>query len=118
MLVKKAITILLFAGSVQTLFAQSSQSLSSQAIDSLRNEFETTHNDTLHLILVNQLRYNYFFVHPNLDSALFYSEQVLTMAQKLKYRIDEAYSLDLIGDVMNYMHSQNTLETFFKGVSI
>lgn len=94
------------------------QSLSPQTIDSLRNDLKETQNDTLRLVLFTQLRYNYFFVNTNLDSALFYSKQVLRMAQKLKYKIDEAYGLDLMGDVMNLQHNESTLETFFRGVKI
>ena len=94
-------------------------SLSQEApIDSLKHEFESTSNDTLKLVLVNQLRYFYFFEKGNLDSALVYSKQLLPLTQKLNYKIDEAYAMDLIADIMNYQNNQKTLETFFKGVEI
>jgi uncharacterized membrane protein len=104
---------------VQLLSAQVNQSTILQAtIDSLKQELTTTQNDTLRLVLANALRYNYFFKNGNFDSALVYSKQVLALAQKLGYRIEEAYGWDLVGDILSFKHDQNTLQTFFNGVKI
>jgi two-component system NtrC family sensor kinase len=119
MALKKLIIILFFAGSIQMPSAQTSQSVYGRTtIDSLKYELGTTQNDTLRLVLFAQLRYNYFFINTNLDSAMFYSKQVLSLTQKLKYKIDEAYAWDMIGDIMNLQNNESTLETFFKGVKI
>ncbi len=87
-------------------------------MDSLKHELAATKNDTLRLVLANQLRYDYFFGNGHVDSALVYSKLVLALTQKLGYKIDEAYACDLVGDILNYQHHQNTLEMFFRGVTI
>jgi hypothetical protein len=104
---------------LQLLSAQvSSPPAKLSTIDSLKNELNTTSNDTLRLVLANELRFNYFFKTANFDSTLTYSKLIFTLAQKLHLKIDEAYALDLIGDVLNYQHNPNTLQTFFNGVKI
>ncbi|HVK97224.1 MAG TPA: ATP-binding protein [Flavisolibacter sp.] len=115
----KLISIFIFAASVQHAFAQDIPYYTKQTtIDSLKHQLQSTKNDTLQLVLVNELRYNYFFGMGNFDSALVYSKKVYAFAQQLGYKIDEAYALDLIGDILNFQHSEHTLETLFKGVQI
>src|SRR4051794_2458288 len=89
-----------------------------RTIDSLKQALLATRNDTLRLVLANELRYDYFLVNTNLDSALTYSRQVFDLAHRLDYKIDEAYALDMTGDLLNFQHNENTLETFFKGIKI
>ena len=104
----------------QMVHAQESLLIKPKNIDSLKIELNKTQNDTLRLVLLNHLRLNYFFVPATaqFDSALVYSQQLLLVAQKLNYKIDEAYALDCIGDVMSFLHNQNTLKAFFQGVKI
>src|SRR4051812_17691048 len=105
--------------SAPLLYAQSPHLVTGeQTIDSLKNELARTENDTLRLVLFSQLRYNYFFVNTDMDSILLYSKLFLQTAQKLSYKIDEAYGWDLVADVMNFQQNAHTLETFFKGVKI
>jgi len=118
---KQSIVILFFILSVKIVSAQFNSYFATQStIDSVKAIVSKTKNDTLQLVLFNQLRSAYFFSQNvfNADSALLYSERLLVIAQKLHYKIDEAYALDCIGDVMNYLHNQNTLDRFFKGVKI
>ncbi len=116
---KPIVILLCLLCSIQSLSAQIKLPASQQVpIDSLKRELQSTTNDTLKLVLLNQLRYFYFFAQGNLDSAFVYSKQFLLFTQKLGYKIDEAYALDLVGDIMNYQHNPGTLETFFKGIKI
>ena len=115
---KNLIVLLFWTGFLQTLCGQTSEPVSRLLIiDSLKYELQKTQNDTLKLVLTNQIRYHYFF-SGNFDSTLVYSNLFLPLTQKLGYKIDEAYAYDLIGDVLSFKHSQGTLETFFKGVKI
>jgi signal transduction histidine kinase len=117
--VNKFILLLFFACSALLPAAQQGQSVSGQqAIDSLQHELAQTKNDTLRLVLFSHLRYNYFFVNTNLDSTFHYSKLILQIAQKLNYKIDEAHAWNLVGDVMNFLQNEHTLEAFFKGVKI
>ena len=101
------------------LFAQITSITSEQrTIDSLKQALLATSNDTLRLVLANELRYNYFLVNTNYDSTLIYSTQVYDLAHILGYKIDEAYALDMIGDILDFQHNENTLETLFRGVKI
>ncbi len=119
MYLKKVLTIFALICSVHILFAQITPIRPEQrTIDSLKQALFTTTNDTLRLVLTNELRYNYFKVNTNFDSTLIYSRQVFALAHRLGYKIDEAYALDMIGDILNFQHNENTLETFFKGVKI
>ncbi len=116
---KRILTIFAFVCSIQAAFAQITTTDPLQhTIDSLKQELQVTTNDTLRLVLANELHYNYLFKKFNYDSALVYSKQSFTLAHKLGYRIDEAYALDMIGDILNFQHNEHTLETFFDGVKI
>jgi tetratricopeptide (TPR) repeat protein len=115
---KKLLLIFVFACSVQIPFAQVILPVGPATIDSLKAELKKTSNDTLRLVLVNELRFNYFFGKGDFDSALVYSKQVLGLAQKMGYKIDEAYAYDLLADIFNFQHHDQTLETFFRGIKI
>jgi signal transduction histidine kinase len=117
--VKRVLTILVVICSFQALFAQTAPVKPEQSnLESLKQAFLATTNDTLRLVLANDLRNNYFFKNINYDSTLFYSRQVVTLAHKLGYKIDEAYGLDVTGYVLNLQKNEHTLETFFKGIKI
>jgi len=116
---KKVLIIFVIICSVQVLFAQITPNRPKQRhIDSLKQALLASTNDTLRLVLANELGYNYLMVNTNLDSTLIYSRQVFALAHRLGYKIDEAYALDMIGSILNFQHNENTLETFFKGVKI
>ena len=110
---KKVLNIFIIICSVQVSFAQITPVQPKQTtIDSLKQALSATTNDTLRLVLSNELRYNYFLVNTNYDSTLIYSRQVCALAHRLGYKIDEAYALDMIGDILNFQYNENTLETF------
>jgi two-component system NtrC family sensor kinase len=116
---KKVLTIIAFIYSVQIALAQiTSIDPQQRIIDSLKQELQATTNDTLRLVLANELHYIYLLKRINYDSAIVYSKQSFALAHELGYKIDEAYALDMIGDILNLQHNEHTLETFFKGVKI
>ncbi len=60
-------------------------------IDSLKHEVEISENDTLklfHLILLHQA-----YEETKPDSALYYAKNELTLARKLKLRLNEAIAI-------------------------
>ena len=73
-------------------------------LDSLHHEFITSNNDTVRLDLANILWEYYIEVKP--DSALYFGEQQLILAKKLKLKLDEAMALNMMGfaleDIGNY----------------
>ena len=68
---KKALAISALIFSVQILIAQISPVKPEQrTIDSLKQALSATTNDTLRLVLTNQLRHNYFLLNTNFDGAI------------------------------------------------
>src|SRR4051794_12713431 len=111
--------MILFLGcSVQPLLAQDLPLSQSISIDSLKQALQSTANDTLRMVLTNNIQNYYFISNSNLDSALFYSEQFLQLTQKLHYRIDEAYAYDATGLYMSFLAHPQTLQTLLEGVRI
>ena len=115
---KKLISILVLACSVQRLSAQDLPSSQSVPIDSLKQALRSTTNDTLRMVLTNNIQNYYFISNNNLDSALFYSKEFLQLTQKLHYKIDEAYAYDAMGLYMSFLAHPQTLGTLFKGIRI
>jgi tetratricopeptide (TPR) repeat protein len=115
---KKLIIIFVFACSVQRLLAQDLPFSQAAPVDSLKQALHATTNDTLRMVLANNIQNYYYFVNSNLDSAIFYSKQFLQLTQKLHYRIDEAYAYDVVGIYMSFLPHPQTLETLLKGVRI
>ena len=111
---KNLIVLLFWTGFLQTLCGQTSEPVSRLLIiDSLKYELQKTQNDTLKLVLTNQIRYHYFF-SGNFDSTLVYSNLFLPLTQKLGYKIDEAYAYDLIGDVLSLSIAKAHSKLFLK----
>ncbi len=115
---KKLITIFVLACSVQQLSAQDLPFSQAAPVDSLKQALHATTNDTLRMVLANNIQNYYYFVNGNLDSAIFYAKQFLQLTQKLPYRIDEAYAYDVVGIYMSFVPDPQTLETLLKGVRI
>ena len=86
-------------------------------IDSLKHELDTTQNDTLRLVLLTTLSGKYLFNY-KFDSALNYARRQLTLSHKLHFKIDEAYTFDIIGVCMTHLDDPQTLDFFFKGISL
>ena len=116
---KKLIAIFILACSFQRLSAQELLSSQPSHIDSLKQALHATTNDTLRMVLTNNIQLYYYFNHnDNVDSNLFYSKQFVQLTQKLHYRLDEAYGYDVLGIWMRERVHPQTLETLLKGVRI
>ncbi len=110
-------TIFALACSVQRLSAQVLPTSQSMPIDSLRQALQSTTNDTLRMVLTNNIHNYYFILNSNLDSALFYSKQFLQLTQKLDYKIDEAYAYDAMGLYMSFLAHPQTLQTLLTHIA-
>ena len=62
-----------------------------QYLDSLKNELAISENDTIKLIRLRNITRIYSEMYP--DSALFYSEKLLELSQKLNFKLDEVNAL-------------------------
>jgi signal transduction histidine kinase len=71
-----------------------SQDADIRAIDSLENELAVSNNDTMRLILLGQVAEKYSEI--NYDSSFYYAEEVLPIARKLRFKLDEAVALRLM----------------------
>ena len=107
---KTSLFILLLSFTVSFISGQQNM------VDSLKHELETTKNDTLRLVLLTLLSNRY--LDKKYDSVVFFAEQQLLLAQKLNYKIDEAYALDIMGESMMHLHNTRILETILKGIKI
>jgi two-component system NtrC family sensor kinase len=108
---KRIIVLLFFLLLLSTkFFAQQSY------IDSLKNELKNSENDTLNLVLYSLLCMSY--QSKNYDSALLYSRKQFQLAQKLDYKLDQAYALDNIGYNMYYLSVPGSLQMLLKGAEI
>src|ERR1700741_2218133 len=80
-------------------------------IDSLKRELKSSNNDTISLILSGKLSDAYAEIYP--DSALYYGNNMLNLARKLRYKLEEIYALCEIGyaqlNLGNYPRSLQTL---------
>jgi hypothetical protein len=85
---KTSFFILIFAGTFILSQAQQTK------IDSLITKLESTHNDTMRLVLFGLLENSYH--DKNNDSAFYYSSQEFGLAQRLHYRLDEAHALAMM----------------------
>src|SRR4051812_12929678 len=94
------------------LFTVSFTSGQQNMVDSLKHGLETTRNDTLRLVLLTLLSNRY--LDKKYDSVVFFAEQQLLLAQKLNYKIDEAYALDIMGERMMHLYNTRILETILK----
>ena len=84
--------------------------------DSLLNALNHTSNDTEKLVILTNLSTHYFVSQS--DTAIFYARQQAATAHSLHFKIDEAYSYDVIGFSMFFSDDPHTLESLYKGISI
>ena len=100
------------------LFNLTNNSFSQQNnIESLKHELETAQNDTLKLVLLTTLSGKYLF-NNKFDSALNYARRQLFLSQKLFFKIDEAYTFDMIGVGMMHLDDPGALGYLFRGLSL
>ena len=95
------------------------QSLQAQFgdIDSLKRAFGNSKNDTLKLVLAQQISYSYSELRP--DSSMSYAEISLSLAKKLKLRLSQANALTGKGyALMNMANYSGSLKTFLEAKSI
>ncbi len=93
--------------------AQSDQ----KQLDSLQVALKNAANDTIRMDVYYQL--GLFYNEINRDSSLFYLDQSIPIAQKLKLKLNEAQALDNKGYML--MHLGNyprSLETFLQALKI
>jgi two-component system NtrC family sensor kinase len=82
-----------------------------QQIDSLKHELEISRNDTLRL--VHFLLLGEVFGEANPDSSLYYAKKELTLASKLKLRLNEAFALNHMAYALKNMGNYPTsLQTY------
>ena len=110
------LTILLFLITGSTFARQVDADRQRHEIDSLKHELELTQNDTLRLVLLTVLGGKY--QDKKLDSSLYYARQLLPIARKLNYKIDEAYAMDCNGYNMYQMNDPATLEMLLKAMKL
>ncbi len=72
-------------------------------LDRLKLELKNAANDTLRMAFYAELSGYYF--QRKVDSALYFNEQSLLLAQKLKIRLWEAWSLSNKGDILKVMRN-------------
>ena len=93
------------------LYCSICYSQQAQRIDSLKHELEISQNDTLrlfHLMWITEL-----FAEANPDSAVYYSRKELTLANKLKLRLNEAFAMNHMAYALKNMGNFPTsLQTY------
>src|SRR5258708_32230729 len=64
-------------------------------IDSLRHEIEIAQNDTVKIVLFSTITEAYTETTP--DSALYFADQLLILARKLNFKLNEVFALVQMG---------------------
>ncbi len=104
-MVKKIICTLLFIAAVKLATAQLIN------IDSLQKEIRITQNDTVRLVLLNNISRIYAETNP--DSALYSAGKALAIARKINFKLEEARALREMAYALinlgNYTRSLQTL---------
>lgn len=86
-------------------------------VDSLLTELNKTQNDTLKLVINIQLSDAYSEKNP--DSAYYFAEKGIVLAQNLKFKLEEAHALQEMGYAqMNKGYHPQALQSFFNGMLI
>jgi tetratricopeptide (TPR) repeat protein len=86
-------------------------------VDSLRNSFLSSPNDTVKLQSAGSLADHYTEIKP--DSAYYFAEQELVLAQKLGYKLSEVYALQQMGYAqMNLGDFTHSLQRLLSGIAI
>ena len=108
---KRYILILLLFATITHLSAQH------RNIDSLKHDLEINQNDTLklyHFMLLSEA-----YEETNLDSAFYYAKNELTLARKLKLRLNEAIALNAMAyDLKNKGNYPASLQTYLSAKEI
>src|SRR5688572_20105162 len=80
-------------------------------IDSLRHEIDIAQNDTIKIVLFSTITETYAETRP--DSSVYFAEQLLMLARKLNFKLNEVFALAQIGyaflNMGNYPRSLQTL---------
>ena len=83
--------------------------------DSLKNDILRTDNDTMRLVLYSLLGNLYQISY---DSSLMYTRKAFSIAEKLNLKLDQAYTLDIIGYDMYHLNNPAALEILLEGVKL
>src|SRR4051794_1328859 len=103
------VTLLLF-----TLFTQS-HAQSYSKVDSLKKELDKARSDTEKVWLMHFISFNSVYTRP--DSAMWFAQNELRLAEKMKYRVGEARGLNDIGNVLFEIgNNPKGLETLFRAL--
>jgi signal transduction histidine kinase len=90
---------------------------SKEQIDSLRSAWNQVHNDTLKMAIARSL--GFYYQETDRDSSLYFSEQQLSLAQKLHQTLWQADASDQLAYVLAQMKNYpRSLQTFLDGISI
>ncbi|MFI5155491.1 MAG: ATP-binding protein [Chitinophagales bacterium] len=93
------------------LFSRATVSGQQATVDSLRREESLAKNDTIRLILLTSL--TEAFTEGKPDSAYYFGKELLSLSQKLKLKLNEAYALDQIAYAhLNMGNYPRSLQTF------
>ena len=110
-MLKLIIRVALFMMLINTVEAQQVY------IDSLKNETHNSKNDTTSLILLGKLADVYSEINP--DSSYHYAGEMLTLTQKLDFKLEEAYALTQMGyALLNLGNYPRSLQNILSAISI
>src|SRR5262245_21153558 len=108
----KTLSLILFLSQLTT-----STTAQQSSIDNLKHELEASKNDTTRLVLLTHLSDSYVFV--KYDSALFFAQQELQLAQTLGCKLQEAYAINSVAvGLSNFGDNASAYQMFLKGVKI
>src|SRR4051794_35637672 len=109
---KNTVTIILLF----TLFIQS-QAQSYSKVDSLKNELSKAKSDTQRVWLMHFISFNYVYARP--DSSMWFAQNEVQLAEKIKYAKGQARGLNDIGNVLIEIgNNPKGLETLFHALQI
>ncbi len=107
---KRILILLLFCFIVHAARAQLTP------VDSLNLEISNTKNDTLRLVLLSKLTGHFF--ESDFKQSSVYARQMLPLAKKMGYKIEEAYAMDVIGITMSRNSQPEGLEMLLNAAVI
>src|SRR5688572_32774269 len=86
-------------------------------IDSLRHEIEIAQNDTVKMVLLATITEAYKELKS--DSSLYFAEQILPIARKFNFKLNEADALAQMGyALMNMGNYPRSLQTLLSALAI
>lgn len=111
-------TFLRISSLALTLLAGYTDALSQQPVlDSLKKNFAIERNDTLRLVLAGNISRIYKEINP--DSTYRYADSMLTMAVKLRLRLEESVALGELGyALLNQGNYPRSLQTLLQAIAI